>query len=77
MVGILARNCKKLKADFRARAQNEQMTRDHARGPTVVCAVLGRIAAPSPLNIRISYEQSGDARMSSARSEIASRRDGK
>ena len=29
-------------------------------GPTVVCAVPGRVAAPSPLNIRISYEQTGD-----------------
>ena len=30
-------------------------------GPTVVCAVPGRVAAPSPLNIRISYEQTGDS----------------
>ena len=29
-------------------------------GPTVVCAVPGCVAAPSPLNIRISYEQTGD-----------------
>ena len=36
-------------------------------GPTVVCAVPGRVAAPSPLNIRISYEQTGDCLFSRTR----------